>query len=103
MYCLSPDHVYKNSTIVNELKHFPLISRELRLGPIHGLGVKEGHEWIEQGGDLGVSWGPRATGGAGLTDGCDGARLIPQRMPCVGSVAEEREIHCVANYSIVPI
>ena len=52
-------------------------------------------------GDLGVSWGPRAAGGAGLTDGCDGARLIPQRMPYVGSVAEE--IHCVANYSIVPI
>ena len=38
--------------------------------------------------------GPRATGGAGLTDGCDEARLIPQRMPWVGSVAEEREIHC---------
>ena len=38
--------------------------------------------------------GLRATGGAGLTDGCDEARLIPQRMPWVGSVAEEREIHC---------
>ena len=42
--------------------------------------------------------GPRATGGAGLTDGCDEARLIPQRMPCVGSAEEEREIHCEANW-----
>ena len=50
--------------------------------------------------DLGVSkLRPRATGGTGLTDGCDVPRLIPQRMPRVGSVAaEEREIHCEANY-----
>ena len=49
--------------------------------------------------DLGVSkLRPRATGGTGLTDGCDVPRLIPQRMPRVGSVAaEEREIHCEAN------
>ena len=31
------------------------MGKELRLRPSHGRGVKGGHEWIEQGGDLGVS------------------------------------------------
>ena len=35
------------------------MGKELRLRPSHGRGVKGGHEWMEQGGDLRVSGGSK--------------------------------------------